>query len=179
MEIIRKIFDKAALLSLRSRDDSRGNMTVAFDESISDIYPDFFIKETRIYSMPKKGTFFGIHYRDEFDPMDRLISVIKGKGSDYIIDLRKDSPDYLKWESIDLSANNAHAVYIPASFGHAFLSLEDDTVLMYSMNKSGSDGLTKKLNYKDEHIGLRLTIPVREIADYDKDAPYLTDEKGE
>ncbi|MBP5745651.1 MAG: dTDP-4-dehydrorhamnose 3,5-epimerase family protein [Lachnospiraceae bacterium] len=179
MEIIKRIFDEAALLTLRSRDDSRGNMTVVFDESISEIFNDFFVKENRTYSMPRKGTFFGIHYKDESDPMDRLVSVVKGSGEDYIIDLRKDSPTYLEWESFMLSDKNAHAVYIPSGFGHAFLSLEEDTVLMYSMNRSGDRGFTKKLNYKDEHIKLKLPIPVCEIADYDKDAPFLDDIWGD
>ena len=178
MEIIKRIFDEAALLSLRSRDDSRGNMTVVFDESISEIFHDFSVKENRTYSMPKKGTFFGIHYRNKSDPMDRLVSVVKGCGNDYIIDLRKDSPTYLKWESFELSDKNAHAVYIPSGFGHAFLSLEADTVLMYSMNRCADKGFTKKLNYRDENIGLKLSIPVREIADYDKDAPFLNDIEG-
>lgn len=96
MEIIKRIFDEAALLTLKSRDDSRGNMTVVFDESISEIFNDFSVKENRTYSMPRKGTFFGIHYKDESDPMDRLVSVVKGSGEDYIIDLRKDSPTYLE-----------------------------------------------------------------------------------
>ena len=179
MEIIKRIFDGAALLALRSRDDSRGNMTVSFDESISDIFSEFTIKENRTYTMPKKGTFFGIHYRDESDPMDRLVSVVSGRGFDYIIDLRKDSPTYLKWESFELSDKNAHAVYVPSGFGHAFLSLEDDTILMYSMNRCGSEGFTKKLNYRDEQIGLKLSAPVCEIADYDKNAPFLKDIQGE
>lgn len=179
MEIIKRIFDEAALLTLRSRDDSRGNMTVVFDESISEIFNDFSVKENRTYSMPRKGTFFGIHYKDESDPMDRLVSVVKGSGEDYIIDLRKDSPTYLEWESFELSDKNAHAVYIPSGFGHAFLSLEEDTVLMYLMNRSGDRGFTKKLNYKDEHIKLKLPIPVCEIADYDKDAPFLDDIRGD
>ena len=54
MEIIKRIFDEAALLSLRSRDDSRGNMTVVFEESISEIFHDFSVKENRTYSMRKR-----------------------------------------------------------------------------------------------------------------------------
>ena len=87
MGIIKEIFGKVRIYQLRSRVDSRGLMSYVFDENIY----DFSIKETRIYSMPKEGTFFGIHYKEESSPMTKLVTVIKGKGMDYVIDLRKGS----------------------------------------------------------------------------------------
>ena len=110
MGIIKEIFGKVRIYQLRSRVDSRGFMSYVFDENIY----DFSIKEARIYSMPKEGTFFGIHYKEESSPMTKLVTVIKGKGMDYVIDLRKGSPTYLQWESIELSEENALAVQIPA-----------------------------------------------------------------
>ena len=77
MELIRKVFDSALILKRRTRVDDRGVMTVVSDESID----GFRAKETRIYSMNVKGTFFGIHYRDEEDPMNRVVSVIKGRNN--------------------------------------------------------------------------------------------------
>lgn len=91
MGIIKEIFVKVRIYQLRSRVDNRGFMSYVFDENIY----DFSIKEARIYSMPKEGTFFGIHYKEESCPMTKLVTVIKGKGMDYVIDLRKGSPTYL------------------------------------------------------------------------------------
>ena len=169
MELIRKVFDSAMVLKSRSRVDERGVMSVISDDSID----GFRAKETRIYSMNVPGTFFGIHYRDAEDPMNRIVSVVKGRGMDYLVDLRKDSPTYLKWEKIDLSEGSSLAVYVPAGIGHAFLSLEENTVLSYSMDKSGKDGYAKTLNYLDGKIELIPEIPVAVISDYDREAPYL------
>ena len=72
MGIIKEIFGKVRIYQLRSRVDSRGFMSYVFS-----------IKEARIYSMPKEGTFFGIHYKEESSPMTKLVTVIKGKGMDY------------------------------------------------------------------------------------------------
>ena len=83
--MIKEIFVKVKIYRLRSRIDNRGVLTYVFDENIN----DFKQKETRIYSMPKEGTFFGIHYREECDPMTKFVTVIKGRGLDYIVDLRK------------------------------------------------------------------------------------------
>ena len=124
MELVKTIFDSVKVYKLKSRTDNRGLMTYVYEDGIESFMP----KETRVYDMPKKGTFFGIHYREESEPMQKLVTVVKGSGMDYVIDLRKDSDTYLKWESIELTAGNALAVLIPEGIGHAFISLEDNTM---------------------------------------------------
>ena len=99
MELIKTIFDCVKIYKLNSRSDNRGSMTYVYEDGIE----GFETKESRIYTMSRMGTFFGIHYRDESDPMIKFVSVVKGSGLDYVIDLRKESPTYLKWEEIELS----------------------------------------------------------------------------
>ena len=99
---IKEIFGKAKIYKLHTRVDNRGSLAYVFDENTV----DFEARETRIYSMPKEGTFFGIHYREESSPMTKFVTVIRGRGLDYIIDLREESPTYLEWESIELSEEN-------------------------------------------------------------------------
>ena len=169
MELIRTIFDSVKIYRLKSRTDNRGLMTYVYEDGIE----GFNAKETRIYDMPKAGTFFGIHYREEKAPMQKFVTVVKGRGMDYVIDLRKDSPTYLKWESLELSADNALAVLIPEGIGHAFISLEDNTMQAFTIDKTGKDGHSKQLNYKEEKIGLKLPVDVTEISDYDAGAPFL------
>lgn len=169
MEPVKTIFDTVKVYKLKSRTDNRGPMTYVYEEGIE----GFISKETRIYDMPKKGTFFGIHYREENEPMKKFVTVVKGSGMDYVIDLRKDSKTYLKWEAIELTADNALAVLIPEGIGHAFISLEDNTMQAFTIDKTGSEGHSKQLNYKEEKIGLELHVPVSEISDYDEGAPFL------
>ena len=75
--------------------------------------------------------------------------------------------------SLELSADNALAVLIPEGIGHAFLSLEDNTIQAFTIDKTGKDGHSKQLNYKEEKIGLKLPVDVTEISDYDAGAPFL------
>ena len=168
MELVKEIFGSARIYRLKSRTDGRGMLTYAYDG-----IEGFDVKETRLYSMPHKGTFFGIHYRETDAPMSKLVTVIKGCGTDFVIDLRKDSETYLKWESVELTEDSFLAVYVPAGIGHAFISTEDDTMQLFFIDKSGEDGYSKKLNHKEEKIGLKLPILVTEISDYDADAPFL------
>ena len=170
MELVREIFPGVKVYKLGSRVDNRGTMMRISDADTEELG----IRETRVYSMPKAGTFFGIHYREESSPMTKLVSVIRGRGMDYVIDLRKDSKTYLSWKPLEISEENHLAVLIPAGFGHAFISLTDDTIYTYSIDQSGKDGSSLQLNYKDERIGFKLPVEVTEISDYDRDAPFLS-----
>ena len=169
MELVKKIFDSVEIYKLKSRTDNRGAMTYAYEDSID----GFKIKETRVYTMPQKGTFFGIHYSDEATPFSKLVSVVQGRGMDYVVDLRKDSATYLQWEAVELNADNALAVLVPAGIGHAFISLEDNAIQLFAINKTGKDGHSKQINYADPQIGLKLEIPITQISDYDSNAPFL------
>lgn len=173
--MIKEIFGKVKIYRLLTRVDNRGSLEYVFDENTA----IFKARETRIYSMPKEGTFFGIHYREECNPMTKFVTVIRGRGLDYIIDLREDSPTYLEWESIELSEENAFAVLIPAGFGHAFISLQNDTIQLYSVDRSGNDAHSKQINYKDSKIGLKLPILISEISDYDLNAPFISENDEE
>ncbi|MBR5180351.1 MAG: dTDP-4-dehydrorhamnose 3,5-epimerase family protein [Lachnospiraceae bacterium] len=168
MELVKEIFNSVKIYRLATHVDNRGTLSYAYDG-----IEGFEVKETRFYNMPHKGTFFGIHYREEVSPMSKLITLVKGGGMDYVIDLRKDSETYLKCESIELTEDNYLAVLIPAGIGHAFLSTKEDTIQAFFIDRCGNDGYSKRINYKDEKIGLKLPIPVSEIADYDLKAPTL------
>ncbi len=172
MELVKKIFDCVEIYKLKSRTDNRGQMTYAYEDSID----GFEIRETRVYTMPQQGTFFGIHYSDEATPFSKLVSVVQGRGMDYVVDLRKDSATYLKWETVELSADNTLAVLVPAGIGHAFISLEDNTIQLFAINKTGKDGHSKQINYADPQIGLKLEIPITQISDYDSNAPFLEED---
>lgn len=176
MEIVKSLFEEAKIIKTVSRTDNRGGMRViGNDEDFSALEIEFVPRETRTYTMPRTGTFFGIHFQTSERPGAKLISLITGRGIDYIIDLRTDSPTYLKWEAVELSADNDLMTYVPTGFGHAFLSTSDDVTMHYQTDFHGRKGYTGRLNFKDPSIGLTFQTPITEIADYDADAPFLAD----
>ncbi|HEY4439317.1 MAG TPA: dTDP-4-dehydrorhamnose 3,5-epimerase [Candidatus Elarobacter sp.] len=70
----------------------------------------------------------GLHY--DF-AMAKLVQCVKGRIWDAIVDLRRDSPTYLKWQGFLLSDRNHKQLYVPAGFGHGFLALDDEAVVYY------------------------------------------------
>ena len=70
----------------------------------------------------------GLHY--DFR-MAKLVQCLKGRIFDAIVDLRRDSPTYLKWQGFILTDRNHKQLFVPPGFGHGFLALDDEAVVYY------------------------------------------------
>ena len=97
---------------------------------------DFFelgIKEEFVqdnHSKSQKNVLRGLHFQKNY-PQGKLIRVIKGKIYDVVVDLRKESSTFGKWFGVELSEKNRFMLYIPKGFAHGFLTLENDTEVLY------------------------------------------------
>ena len=87
---------------------------------------DDFVQDSVSFS--SKNVIRGLHGDPE---MSKLVSVLRGKIWDVIVDVRKGSPTYLKWEGFELSEDNHVQLYIPKGFAHGFIALTDDVVFSY------------------------------------------------
>ena len=134
MDIVRRIYDGALVLEGASAADERGS-SVRFMADELTALTGFVIREQRVYTMPVPHTFFGVHFQAGAHPQSKLISVLHGSGTDFIIDMRRDSPTFGEYEAVELSAQRPLYVYIPAGFGHAFLSREADTIQLFSADE--------------------------------------------
>ena len=72
-----------------------------------------------------------MHYQLEPKSETKIVRCIKGKLFDVIIDLRKESPTFGKWFGEEFTAENRKMMYVPKRFGHGFLTLSDDTEVLY------------------------------------------------
>jgi len=103
----------------------------------------------------KKGTLRGMHYQIQPYGETKLVRCTHGAIYDVIIDLRKNSPTFKQWYSVELTAGNRTMLYIPEDFAHGFQTLEDNTEIMYQMSEY----------YHSDHArGVRWNDPVFSIA---------------
>ena len=137
---------------------------------MAELTAGFNITEQRIYKIPQKHTFFGIHYQKAEATKGKIISVIQGKAMDYIVDLRPDSKSYKQYKSFELNADRPLLVFIPAGFGHGFLTMEDNTIQAFAVDTDFEKESSGIVNYKDPEIGLKLPVDDIIISDYDKNA---------
>lgn len=122
----------------------------------------------------KKGTLRGMHFQHSPYREEKIISCVRGKVFDAFIDLRKDSPTFLKWSSVILSDQNNYLLYLPEGFAHGFITLEDDSHLLYQHSEFYAPGFEGGIRYDDRLINIQWPFPPEVISDRDLDHPLLT-----
>ena len=112
----------------------------------------------------KKGTLRGMHFQKPPHSEVKLVRCIQGSVFDVIIDLRKDSPTFLKWFGTELSAENKLMMYIPEGFAHGFQTLEDNSGLLYMHTAYYSPEAEDGLRYNDPQVNISWPIEISEIS---------------
>jgi len=105
----------------------------------------------------------------------KLVSVSAGTVIDTAVDLRRGSPTYLKWVSVELSAENKRQLYIPRGFGHGFLTVTDNVEFCYKVDNPYSKEHDRSIRFDDETIGVDWGISDPILSDKDLNAPVLND----
>lgn len=82
----------------------------------------------------KKGVFRGLHFQQPPFAQAKLVYCIKGKIQDVVLDIRKSSLTYGKYQIIELSSQKMNSLYIPNGFAHGYLTVEDQSIVMYKMS---------------------------------------------
>lgn len=121
----------------------------------------------------KKGTIRGIHFQNNPLPQAKLVRVLTGKILDFVIDLRKDSPTFKQWVSQEISAENHKEIYIPSGCGHAFITLEDNTIVLYKFDNYYSREFTRAIKWNDSEINIKWPDIEKTLSNSDLKAPSL------
>ena len=115
-----------------------------------------------------KGTVRGLHYQLPPACEVKLVRCTAGSLWDVIVDMRSDSPTYLQHVSIELTARNRRALYIPKMFAHGFQTLDDGSEVFYQMSEFYAPELATGLRYSDPKLGIRWPLPVASMSDKDQ-----------
>ena len=115
--------------------DERGFFAVSgnqLDFAAHDIHTQWVQQNTAFNH--KTGTLRGMHFQHTPYAEHKWVRCIQGTIYDVILDLRPDSPTYLQWDSIELSATNRVSLYIPQGIAHGYMTLEDNTEVFYQVS---------------------------------------------
>ncbi len=122
----------------------------------------------------KKGTFRGIHFQNDPYQETKLVRCTKGAIFDIIFDLRKNSPTYLQSFGVELTEGNYKMLYVPEDFGHAYMTLQDNTEVSYQVTQFYMPGAEAGIRWNDPAFEIELPIEPVIISDRDKSHPdYL------
>ncbi|KKQ09585.1 dTDP-4-dehydrorhamnose 3,5-epimerase [Candidatus Daviesbacteria bacterium RIFCSPHIGHO2_01_FULL_36_37] len=124
-----------------------------------------FIPTQANHSRSEKGSLRGIHIA----PWDKLVTAVSGKVQQVVVDLRKDSPTFGKYVSVDMGEENWVSVFIPAGCGNSFLVLSEQADYTYLATDYWEAGKEKSIIYNDPKIGISWELPNEELLLSDKD----------
>lgn len=105
------------------------------------------------HSMSNRGVLRGMHFQ-KLHPQGKIVRVISGRIYDVVIDLREESSTYGKWYGIELSEKNRYMLHIPKGFAHGFLTLEDNSQIIYRCDEYYHPEDEGGIIWRDESVGI-------------------------
>lgn len=114
--------------------------------------PAHFVQDN--FSFSKKDVIRGLHYQNNPRAQGKLVSVLKGGVWDVAVDIRRESPNFLKWAAVELNDRNHAMLYIPPGFAHGFISLTEEVHLLYKCTNEYDPQADAGIRWNDPDIAI-------------------------
>jgi dTDP-4-dehydrorhamnose 3,5-epimerase len=159
----------AYIIDLERREDSRGFFARAFCQKEFAAHGlKSLIAQANVAYNFKKGTLRGMHFQFPPAAETKLVRCTRGAILDIIVDLRAESPTYLKNIAVELNEENGRALYVPERFAHGYQTLHDNTETSYQVGEFYAPDYESGLMHDDPRLGLEWPLPVAVISDKDQ-----------
>jgi dTDP-4-dehydrorhamnose 3,5-epimerase len=122
-------------------------------------------------SSTTRGTLRGIHYQLAPKGEDKTFRCVRGALFDVVIDLRPDSPTFLKHFAVELTAENRTMIHVPQGCANSFMTIADDTEIIYFTSEFYSPQHERGIRYNDPALGIHWPMEPVVISDKDKNHP--------
>lgn len=119
---------------------------------------DHHVAQCNISFNPLRATLRGMHYQASPYEEAKLVRCTAGAVFDVIVDLRTNSPHYLRWFALELSAENRRTLYVPKGFAHGYLTLCDASEVFYLVSEFYSREHERGIRWDDPKIGIKWPI---------------------
>ena len=126
------------------------------------------IAQTNISFNRHEGTIRGLHFQFPPSAETKLIRCSRGAILDVIVDLRPESPTYLRHVSVELTAESRRAVYVPERFAHGFQALSPDTETTYYVGEFYAPAAESGLFYADPRLAIPWPLPPVGVSEKDQ-----------
>jgi len=116
-------------------------------------------------------TLRGFHFQLAPYQEAKTLSCITGKIYDIVVDLRAESPTFMQWLSVELSAENRKSLHIAPGCANAFLTLMDNTILHYYHSEKYTPGYESGIRYNDPAFNFKWPMKPKFISEKDRNHP--------
>ena len=177
MNVIKTKIDGLVIIEPRLFVDERGYFFESFNhrDFTSVVGNVTFVQDNE--SKSSYGVLRGLHFQLPPYAQSKLVRVIEGKVLDVAVDLRKSSPTYGQYDSVELTADNQIQLYIPKGFAHGFVVLSQQAVFQYKCDEFYHPEAEGAIAWNDPTINIDWQIPAEDIilSAKDKILPMLHD----
>jgi dTDP-4-dehydrorhamnose 3,5-epimerase len=161
--------------------DSRGFFSETFRADVVEAagITDRFVQDNHART-EKKGTLRGLHFQAPPSAQGKLVRVTRGAVLDVVVDIRTGSPTYGRHVAAELSDENWRQLYVPAGFAHGYLTLTDDSEVLYKTTGYYQPAAEGGLLWSDPALGIDWRMPADQILSNDRDKhwPAIADLKS-
>jgi dTDP-4-dehydrorhamnose 3,5-epimerase len=163
-----------ALVAPEVHGDERGFMVETFRaEAWREAGVDAeFVQEN--HSRSRAGILRGIHFQT--DPgQAKLVRCARGRIWDVVVDLRRGSPTYMRWEGHELDDEGHRQLYVPIGFGHGFCVLSDTADVTYKLSSYYNPATESGIAWDDPDVGIKWPMSDPVLSERDRKAPRLAE----
>lgn len=177
MEVIKTAIEGVFIIEPRLFKDDRGYFFESFSqrEFNEKVRKVNFVQDNE--SKSSYGVLRGLHFQKPPYAQSKLVRVIKGAVLDVAVDIRKGSPTFGKYVSVELTEDNHRQFFIPRGFAHGFSVLTDEVIFQYKCDNFYAPKCEGAIAWDDPDLGIDWRIPMDKavLSEKDRKHPQLKD----
>ena len=172
MEVIKTNIEGVIIVEPRIFKDGRGYFFESFSqrEFEEKVCKTTFVQDNE--SKSSYGVVRGLHFQKPPFAQSKLVRVIKGAVLDVAVDIRKDSPTFGQYVSVELTGENHRQFFIPRGFAHGFSVLSEEVIFQYKCDNFYSPQSEVAIAWNDSDLNIDWRIPVEEVVLSEKDSKH-------
>ena len=172
MEVIKTNIEGVIIVEPRIFKDGRGYFFESFSqrEFEEKVCKTTFVQDNE--SKSSYGVVRGLHFQKPPFAQSKLVRVIKGVVLDVAVDIRKDSPTFGQYVSVELTGENHRQFFIPRGFAHGFSVLSEEVIFQYKCDNFYSPHSKGAIAWNDSDLNIDWRIPVEEVVLSEKDSKH-------
>ncbi|KAA5253691.1 dTDP-4-dehydrorhamnose 3,5-epimerase [Bacteroides faecis] len=172
MEIIKTNIEGVIIIEPRIFKDDRGYFFESFSqrEFEEKVCKTTFVQDNE--SKSSYGVLRGLHFQKPPFAQSKLVRVIKGAVLDVAVDIRKGSPTFGQYVSVELTGDNHRQFFIPRGFAHGFSVLSEEVIFQYKCDNFYSPQSEGAIAWNDPDLNIDWRIPIEEVVLSEKDSKH-------
>jgi len=176
MKVIQTALSGVIVIEPKLFHDNRGFFLETYrEEAYRKIGIDVrFVQDNHSLSKAKE-TVRGMHYQIEPKAQSKLVHVISGSVTNFVVDIREGSPTFLRWIKVHLTSENHLQLFIPCGFANGFVTEQDNTEVVYKVDREYAPDCDRVFAWDDPGVGIDWPVSSPILSERDRQAPLFAD----